>query len=123
MLKVVIEIHPFGDETRKRTIGEVYIANDMTGDISTGNYKAWLTRDPRKAPIEPDVKLKNFDRNLGAHELVRQILNKLQAKGTLEITRPDFHTTKLYERKPNAKKSKKVKQNQVLLPKRRTKSR
>ena len=123
MLKVVIEIHPFGDETRKRTIGEVYIANDMTGDISTGNYKAWLTKDPRVSGLAPDIKLKNFDRVLGAHELVRQILNKLSTSGSLEQTRMDFHTTKLYDKEANAKKSKKAKQNQVLLPKRRTKSR
>lgn len=123
MLKMLIEIHPYGDETKKRTIGELFIANDMTGDITNGNYKAWLNKDPRGNCITPNVTLKNFDRNLGAHELVRQILNKLQANGSLESTRPDFHTTKLYDRKPNVKKRKKANKNNSVLSKRRTNSR
>lgn len=106
MLKMTIEIHPFGRSEDKRSIKEIFIANDTTGDAYKGNYKIWVDNDPRDRDLappfkrpKPDIELKKFKRNLGAQELVRQILNKLYAKET-----------------------KKAKQNQVLLSKRRAKS-
>ena len=50
MLRLTLEIVPFGDESRKRTIGRLEIANDATGDVETGNYNAILHAD--NFPVE-----------------------------------------------------------------------
>ena len=46
MIRVTIELLPWGNEERKRTIGVVEIANDGTGDHETGNYNATLSKEP-----------------------------------------------------------------------------
>jgi hypothetical protein len=38
MLRVTIDLVPYGDETRKRNVAVVEIGNDCTGDVATGNY-------------------------------------------------------------------------------------
>lgn len=38
MLKVTVEIWPFGDSDQRRTLAEMFIINDGTGNIETGNY-------------------------------------------------------------------------------------
>lgn len=38
MIKITIEIHPYGDESKKRTIGVMDIWNDNTGTKTRGNY-------------------------------------------------------------------------------------
>ena len=40
MLRVTIELVPFGVESQKRTLGNLIIANDGTGTATRGNYKA-----------------------------------------------------------------------------------
>jgi hypothetical protein len=42
MLRVTIELLPLGDETRKRTLGTIDIANDGTGTFERGNYMVRL---------------------------------------------------------------------------------
>lgn len=42
MIRVTVELLPHGDETRKRTIGLMEIANDGTGDVETGHYRGKL---------------------------------------------------------------------------------
>lgn len=39
MIRVTIELFPFGEESRRQVLAEVDIANDGTGDNHTGNYK------------------------------------------------------------------------------------
>jgi hypothetical protein len=38
MLKIKLELHPFGDSSRKRTLGELDIWNKGTGDQMFGDY-------------------------------------------------------------------------------------
>lgn len=38
MIRVIVEIWPFGDESKKETIAIANIANDGTGTNNTGNY-------------------------------------------------------------------------------------
>lgn len=45
MIRCTIEMLPGGDETRKRTIGLVEIAN-VGGDAEIGNYHVVLTKTP-----------------------------------------------------------------------------
>lgn len=42
MIRVTIEILPGGNESRKRTLGTLEIANDGTGDQEIGRYNAVL---------------------------------------------------------------------------------
>lgn len=44
MLRITIELVPKGDESRKEVIGVGTIANDATGDMTTGNYKYHLSK-------------------------------------------------------------------------------
>ncbi|MEW6330190.1 MAG: hypothetical protein AB1560_01885 [Pseudomonadota bacterium] len=44
MIRVTIEMLPLGNESRKRHLGTVTIANDGTGTRGLGNYKVRLSR-------------------------------------------------------------------------------
>lgn len=46
MLRCTIEIVPFGDESRKRVLGLIEIANDATGTAENGNYRVVLKKTP-----------------------------------------------------------------------------
>lgn len=57
MITVKIELWPFGDESRAKEIGRMYIANDGAGNIERGDYKVAVCRrnttDVPK-PIHPE---------------------------------------------------------------------
>ena len=42
MIKIIIELWPFGNEKRKEKLCEGKIANDGTGTMSVGNYNVTL---------------------------------------------------------------------------------
>lgn len=42
MIRVTIEILPYGDENSKKKLGMIEIANDGSGDLYKGNYKTVL---------------------------------------------------------------------------------
>ena len=44
MLRITIELVPFGLEKESRVLGIAEIMNDGTGDYRTGNYKARLSK-------------------------------------------------------------------------------
>jgi hypothetical protein len=46
MLRCTIELVPRGDESRKRVIGLVEIANTGTGTLERGNYSVVLKKTP-----------------------------------------------------------------------------
>ena len=46
MLRCTIELVPHGDESRKRIIGLVEIANKGTGTLAVGNYGVVLKKTP-----------------------------------------------------------------------------
>ncbi len=43
MLKIIIELHPFGSKKRKKVIAEAKIVNNGTGDKEIGNYDFQLS--------------------------------------------------------------------------------
>mgnify|MGYP001580238924 CR=1 FL=1 len=50
MLRVTIELVPFGIENQKRTLGTLIIANDGTGTPTRGNYEAhFYSRNNRRS--------------------------------------------------------------------------
>ena len=70
MLRVTVEMVPFGFENLKKTIGEIQIINDGTGTREIGNYKIkFTTLDPFN---EQTISVRGFKRKEGFW----QILNK-----------------------------------------------
>ncbi len=59
MLKIRVELWPFGSEVGKREIASFDIANDGTGTVDRGNYK--IRMDSKKPWIEKAVE--NYPRN------------------------------------------------------------
>lgn len=49
MLRVTVEVVPFGIEAAAETLDTIYIANDGTGTPEIGNYDVY-TEDPRGGP-------------------------------------------------------------------------
>jgi hypothetical protein len=50
MIRITIEMLPHGDESRKRHMGTMEIANDATGTGTAGNYRVRLS-NPRSSLI------------------------------------------------------------------------
>lgn len=82
MLRVAIELHPFGDSDRMKVIGEVFIANmgDSPGypiDGTWCEYNIWRERPTKEMVHKPDAQV-SHRREDGAEELVRKCLNELE---------------------------------------------
>lgn len=84
MLRVTIELVPYGNEDEAREIGKMLIANDGTGDYRTGNYAFVYTYTDRDSQVARGT-VHKFPRSLGAWSLVKKILNKTSEE-TTELT-------------------------------------
>ena len=71
MLKVTIELFPYGNAENKREISSFYIANDGTGDSITGNY---LFRKKEEDQWEQSVQ--EWPRHLPVEQLVQAVLEE-----------------------------------------------
>lgn len=79
MIRVTVELVPFGDEDKKKVIGEMLIANDGTGTQKTGNYVGVYSSD-RVQSISKF--LGNFPREYGVWKLVQNILSSEEEVGS-----------------------------------------
>jgi len=79
MIKVVIEIIPFGNRAETREIGGLVIWNDATGDINKGNYQFMLGTDPT-AVDRKVTKVKGHYRSEGVMKLLYLCLKKIYGK-------------------------------------------
>ena len=84
MLRVTIELVPFGIEEEAREIGRMIIANDGTGGYGVGNYAYAFTYTDGPPEVATGT-IKNFQRSLGAWSLVKKILNKRTTE-TVDLT-------------------------------------
>lgn len=74
MLRITVELIPFGIESKKREIGKCTIGNDLTGTKEKGNYTMFLKDENHQYAS----KIKNFDRlNKSAWELLLEGLKKI----------------------------------------------
>lgn len=80
MLRVTVEIVPFGDEERKRTLGSMTIINDMTGDLKSGNYSCEITSYDWTRNKDVTVKVKGHPRMLGFWKLLHTALGTFLKK-------------------------------------------
>ena len=60
MIKITVELYPLGLDKGKKMLGEGYIANDLTGTFTKGNYRARLNDAGGRKWKESQVK--NFQR-------------------------------------------------------------
>lgn len=71
MIRVKVDLVPFGNEDEAREIAQMVIANDSTGDSVTGNYGFVYSN---KFEFEEGA-LFDFPRNAGIWELISRCLN------------------------------------------------
>ena len=79
MLRVTVELLPFGDESAKKTLTTFDIANNGTGDVEYGNYDvrlSYLDRWYRNVVVD-------HLRDLPVLQLVYQALSGLNKKGEI----------------------------------------
>lgn len=81
MLRVVIELHPFGDSSKSKVIDEIFIANmghvpNTESDGTWCFYNAWLKRPTKETMYKPAAVVEHR-REDGSKELVRKVLNEL----------------------------------------------
>jgi len=76
MIKINIEIHPFGLESEKRTLFEGRIWNDATGTPEVGNYKYTLYSGEKVFNGE----VKNYERKRPIQDLLLIVLNEISEK-------------------------------------------
>ena len=62
MIRVTVELLPFGDETKAEHLGTAIIANDLTGDVETGNYWATFSKWGRPNQVWKRGQVVNFER-------------------------------------------------------------
>ena len=76
MLRITVELVPFGDESNTRKIGEMVIAN--TGRVGELNsYEGWTAEDEHSG--EPAMFGRvNFDRRQSVWELVRLMVESIR---------------------------------------------
>jgi len=72
MLRITIDLVPFGKEDLTEKIGEIIIHNDGTGNHEVGNYKYELS------DVEVSIKgeLKEHNRMQSVFKLLQGVLNK-----------------------------------------------
>lgn len=76
MIVINVELWPRGDSGRRKDLGTIYIANDGTGELNSGNYKArFLGAGGRK--LKRSAEVRAFPRqSKGAFHLLRLVLQK-----------------------------------------------
>ena len=72
MIRVRVDLVPFGNEDEAKEIGQLVLANDGYGNIFTGNY-VFVYADDRGNEYEGSVK--DFPRNQGIWKLIAECLN------------------------------------------------
>lgn len=78
MLRVTIEIVPFGIEENKRTLSTINIINDGTGNNKYGNYRIERISEDKEnlIPKNDKFEIKRHNRYDGYIKLLQRVINK-----------------------------------------------
>jgi len=76
MIKITVELHPFGLESEKRTLLEGIIWNDASGTLEVGNYKYTMHKDKKIFNGE----VKNHNRAEPVQNLLMNVFNNISKK-------------------------------------------
>ena len=94
MLRLTIELVPFGDESRKKKIAEMVIANTGEGYEDNHCYEAWTAEDAWSGEPAMVGRLEQYDRRSSVWELVRMMLEAIR----LETHKVTEHGERLKKR-------------------------
>ena len=94
VIRVRVDLVPFGNEDEAKEIGQLVLANDGDGNVFTGNY-AFVCADDHGNEREGSVK--DFPRKEGIWKLIAECLNSSLEPHDEELT------DKLWERLNNAR--------------------
>lgn len=72
MIRVRVDLVPFGNEDEAKEIGQLVLANDGTGNAFTGNY-VFVYAD--NSGLEYEGSVKDFPRKMGIWELLAECLS------------------------------------------------
>lgn len=72
MIRVRVELVPFGNEDEAKEIGQLVLANDGYGNVFTGNYVFAYADDSGR---EGEGSVKDFPRQQGIWELLGECLS------------------------------------------------
>ena len=98
MLRITVELVPFGDENRKRKIGEMVIANDGSGDIETASYQAWIAADDHSGEPAMFATLAHHDRRHSVWELIRALIGVARTSSCIPDTEDNSLSQRLKKR-------------------------
>lgn len=80
MLRITIELVPYGIESKKRILAQAIISNDGTGTINRGNYQYSLYKTQLNRTYK-EGKIKDFPRkSLGVWNLLHRVLKNVYEK-------------------------------------------
>lgn len=74
MLRLTLEMVPFGDESKKYNIGTLTISN-VGGDGDVGHYDCWMKQPRHK---QTHCTISDYPRKHGAWSLVMWVLAKIK---------------------------------------------
>ena len=80
MLRVTVELHPFGMDAHKKTLRTLHIVNTGKGTKTNGNYSAVFIGE--KGKVYKRIEILNFKRKQkGPWQLVYQALRTFEGRG------------------------------------------
>ena len=85
MLRITVELVPFGDEINKKKIGEMVLANTGSNEDGTCSYSAWTEADSHSEPAMFG-KIKSFNRTQSVWELLRLMLEAIRLEKHEPVT-------------------------------------
>ncbi len=95
MLRVTVELVPFGNERLVKKIGEMVIANRLLTDEQGGHsYDAWTAPDSHSGEDFMFGRIYGFDRRNSVWELISLLLQSMRG----EMPEPDYEDDSLSQR-------------------------
>lgn len=95
MLRVTVELIPFGDETKAKKLGEMVIANTGSVGDDKASYEAWIGPDDFTGSKAKFGKLDVFERSKGVWELIRLLTEACLLEDHKEDKKKDSHCQRL----------------------------
>lgn len=80
MLRVIVELVPFGDESKKKKVGEMVLANDTSGYGNSSNYEGWIAPDEWCADPQMFGRVKGYDRRGNVWQLIKMMIEECLPK-------------------------------------------
>ena len=80
MLRVIVELVPFGDESKKKRVGEMVLANDTRGYGDQASYEGWIAPDEWCGDPQMFGKVDRYDRRSNVWILIKMMIEECLPK-------------------------------------------